>query len=433
MKRSIGWLVGGMVAVLLGTVGPAWGASFALSENGAKAQGMAGAFVGQADDPSAVWYNPAGLLRQGGASISLGANFFVPDISADDVNGVRRNPKDSTHADGDSGTVLITGNNYAAWRVSDRLGLGFGINTPFGLSVDWEDDAFVRYQSSFAELRTLFFTPAIALQLSDRITAGVGVSYVYADAELERALYFGPGLADGSFQLGGEARDWGYNAGVQVLLVRDAGAIHRLTLGATYHSAVVLDFKSKDSVVRFSVPAEFASSFPNSAASTTIDLPEIWTFGLSAEVGGHATVNLDASRFVWSTFDAINIHADNPQTQTVLDNAEILPNPVVRDYRDTWTVRLGGEYRFDDTWTARLGYAFDQTPLTDKHLDPILPDADRHFLTAGGSFRYRDFSVDAAYSAVFYENVSTSNNAEGFNVDYDSFSHIFSLALNYHF
>ena len=162
-------------------------------------------------------------------------------------------------------------------------------------------------------------------------------------------------------------------------------------------------------------------------------MPEIWTFGLSAEVGGHATVNLDASRFVWSTFDAINIHADNPQTQTVLDNAEILPNPVVRDYRDTWTVRLGGEYRFDDTWTARLGYAFDQTPLTDKHLDPILPDADRHFLTAGGSFRYRDFSVDAAYSAVFYENVSTSNNAEGFNVDYDSFSHIFSLALNYHF
>ena len=60
---------------------PAWGASFALSENGAKAQSMGGAFVGQADDPSAVWYNPAGLVRQGGRSISLGANFFLPDIS----------------------------------------------------------------------------------------------------------------------------------------------------------------------------------------------------------------------------------------------------------------------------------------------------------------------------------------------------------------
>jgi len=431
MKRSIAWLVSGVVTV--SAAGPVWGASFALSENGAKAQAMGGAFVGQADDASAVWYNPAGLLRQEHRSISLGANFFFPDISAQDVNGVRRNPDDRTHADGDSGTVLITGNNYAAWRVSDRIGLGFGINTPFGLSVDWEDDAFVRYQSSFAELRTLYFTPAIAMQLSDRISAGVSVSYIYADAELERKLYFGPGLPDGTFQLGGEARDWGYSAGVQAVLVENAGAIDRITVGATYHSAVVLDFDADDSVVRFSVPAEFSSSFPNSAASTTIDLPEIWTVGLSAQVGGRTTVNLDVSRFGWSTFEAINIQTDNPETQFVLDHAEILPNPVVRDYRDTWTMRLGGEFRFNETWAARLGYAFDQTPITDEHLDPILPDADRHFVMAGCGFRHGDFSVDATYTAVFYEDVSTSTNAEGFNVDYESFSHIASLALNYHF
>ncbi len=413
---------------------PAWGASFALSENGAKAQAMAGAFVAQADDPSAVWYNPAGLLRQERRSISLGANFFFPDISADDVNGVRRNKDDGTHADGEAGTVLITGNNYAQWRVGDRVGLGFGINTPFGLSVDWEDDAFVRYQSSFAELRTLYFTPAIALKLSDRISTGIGVSYIYADAELERKLYVGPGLPDGTFQLGGEAREWGYSAGVQAVLVENAGVIDHLTLGATYHSAVVLEFKSSDSVVNFTFPEPgLAPEVPDSKASTTIDLPEIWTVGLSAQMGGHTTVNLDVSRLRWSTFDAIDIRAENDQTQHALDNAEILPNPVVRDYEDTWTIRLGGEYRFDDTWAARLGYAYDQTPITDKHLDPILPDSDRHLLTAGGEFRYGDFSVDVAYSAFFYEEVSTSTNAEGFNVDYDSFSHIFSLALNYQF
>jgi long-chain fatty acid transport protein len=431
MKRPIGWLVSGVVAIL--AAGPAWGASFALSENGAKAQAMGGAFVGQADDPSAVWYNPAGLMRQERRSVSLGANFFLPDISADDVNGVRRNTADGSHADGESGTILITGNNYATWRVSDRVGLGVGINTPFGLAVDWEDDAFVRYQSSFAELRTLFFTPAIALQLSDRISAGIGVSYIYADAELERKLYLGPGLSDGTFQLAGEAREWGYSAGVQAVLLESAGPIDRVTLGATYHSAVVLKFGSDDSVVRFTVPAEFSSSLPNSAASTTIDLPEIWTMGLSAQLGGRTTVNLDVSRFGWSTFDAINIRADNDTTQHALDNAEILPNPVVRNYEDTWTVRVGGEYRFDHTWAARLGYAFDQTPITDEHLDPILPDADRHFVMAGGGFRHGAFSVDAAYTAVFYEDVSTSSNAEGFNVDYDSFSHIFSLALNYQF
>jgi len=427
-------LVLGCCAACVMSPARAWGASFALSENGAKAQAMGGAFVGQADDPSAVWYNPAGLVRNGGRAISLGANFFFPDISADDVNGVRRSKDDGTHADGDSGTILITGNNYVGWRVSDRVGLGFGINTPFGLAVDWEDDAFLRYQSSFAELRTLYFTPAIALQLSDRISAGLGVSYIYADAELERKLYIGSGRPDGTFQLGGEAREWGYSAGLQAVVAENAGVLDRLTLGATYHSAVVLDFKSSDSVVNFTFPEPgLARAAPDSKVSTTIDLPEIWTVGLSAQLGGQTTVNLDLSWFGWSTFEAIDIQAENEQTQRALDHAEILPNPVVRDYEDTWTIRVGGEHWLNDAWAVRLGYAFDQTPITDEHLDPILPDADRHFLMAGCGFRRGDYSVDATYTAVFYEEVSTSTNAEGFNVDYESFSHIASLALNFHF
>jgi long-chain fatty acid transport protein len=406
---------------------PAWGASFALSENGAKAQGMAGAFVGQADDPSAVWYNPAGLLRvPKGGVVSLGANVFIPDIEAHDVNNVRTNAADAADADGEPGTILMTGNQYVSWRLSDRVAVGLGVNTPFGLSVDWEDDAFVRYQSAFAELRTLFITPTVALQLSDRIAFGLGVSYVYADAELERKIFFGPGLEDGTFQLGGEARDWAYDAGIQAVLAEKLGAVERLTLGVTYHSAVVLDFNADDSVVRFTVPAAFAAAFPNSAASTTIDLPEIWTVGLSAEIGDRTTVNLDVGWLGWQTFDGVRIAAENPATQ-------VLIAPIVRDYENTWVVRLGGEYRLDETWAARLGYAYDETPIPDKTLDPLLPDANRHLVTAGVGFTHDRFSVDAAYSAFFFEEINTATHQDGFNVDYDSFSHIFSLALNYHF
>jgi long-chain fatty acid transport protein len=415
------------LAVLACGANPAWGGGFAVIESGAKAQGMAGAFVGHADDPSAVWYNPAGLTRApAGVTVSLGANVFFPEFSADDPDGRRDNLADADHADNESGTILAGPLVFAAWRLNDRLALGFGVNAPFGLSVDWEDDAFVRYQSAFAELRTLFLTPAIGVQLSDRLRLGAGVSYIYADAELRRQIYFAPGLADGTFELGGEGRGWAYDVGAQLVLVDEIGALDRLTLGVTYHSAVVLEFAQEDSIVRFTVPAAFTDDFPNSHASTSIDLPEIWTVGISAEIHGRTTINVDVNRIGWGTFDGISLHAANPVTQARL-------SPIAGDYRDTTNVRVGGERRLDDTWAVRMGYAFDQSPIPDETLDPILPDADRHLATVGVGFQAGGFGVDAAYTAVFFEEISTDQNRAGHNFDYESFSHILTVALIYNF
>jgi len=406
---------------------PAFGASFALSENGARAQGMAGAYVGQADDASAVWYNPAGLVRTPKAgTITLGGNLFIPRVSADDVRDVRTNPADDPHAGGEAGATPMTPLGYASLRAGDRVAFGLGINTPFGLSVDWEDNAFVRYQSAFAELRTLFVTPAVGVRLTDWLNVGGGVSYVYADAELERQIFFGPGLDDGTFRLGGKANDWAYNVGVQAVLAHDKGKLDRLTLGITYHSAVVLDFNSNDSSVNFTVPAAFASTFPDSPASTTIDLPDVWTVGLSAAFVDRTTVNLDIQRFGWATFEGLGIETKNPATQAVIA-------PIVRDYDNTIAIRLGVEHWLNDTWALRGGYAFDQTPIPDKTLDPLLPDADRHFAHLGVGYRNGRFGVDAAYTAVFFEGISTTTNIKGDNFAYDSFSHILTLAFNYRF
>jgi len=59
MKK--GWLAtwcGVLSLVLL--PGLAFGNGFAINEQDAKAVGMGGAFVAQADDPTAVYYNPLG-------------------------------------------------------------------------------------------------------------------------------------------------------------------------------------------------------------------------------------------------------------------------------------------------------------------------------------------------------------------------------------
>src|SRR5438034_8482872 len=77
------WLL--VVVAALLTSGAAFGSGFAIFEQGAKATAMGGAFAATADDPSAIFYNVAGIaqLRRteflaGGTAINF-ANEFRGD------------------------------------------------------------------------------------------------------------------------------------------------------------------------------------------------------------------------------------------------------------------------------------------------------------------------------------------------------------------
>lgn len=76
MKRGLTVVV--LLVLLL--PGLVFGAGFHIREQGAKAMGMANAFVAQADDPSAIFYNPAGIAFQSGTQVSLGVTVVkVPE------------------------------------------------------------------------------------------------------------------------------------------------------------------------------------------------------------------------------------------------------------------------------------------------------------------------------------------------------------------
>ncbi len=58
----------------------AFAGGYQLNEQGARAVGMGGAFVARASDPSAIYYNPAGLAFQKGTNILLGTNIITPSM-----------------------------------------------------------------------------------------------------------------------------------------------------------------------------------------------------------------------------------------------------------------------------------------------------------------------------------------------------------------
>src|SRR4030042_1840291 len=64
-----------VLRVLLFTAATSFAAAFRLPEAGAKAMGMGFAFTAQADDPSAIYYNPAGLTQLSGTNFMGGATY----------------------------------------------------------------------------------------------------------------------------------------------------------------------------------------------------------------------------------------------------------------------------------------------------------------------------------------------------------------------
>ena len=49
----------------------AFGSAFAINELGGRAQGMGGAFTAVADDPTAIFFNPAGIAYLKGMQVSM--------------------------------------------------------------------------------------------------------------------------------------------------------------------------------------------------------------------------------------------------------------------------------------------------------------------------------------------------------------------------
>jgi long-chain fatty acid transport protein len=60
---------------------PAWPAGFAVTAQGAAASGKSTAFTAQADDPSAMYYNPAGITQLATAEVMIGTTAIMPSTS----------------------------------------------------------------------------------------------------------------------------------------------------------------------------------------------------------------------------------------------------------------------------------------------------------------------------------------------------------------
>ncbi len=412
--------------VTAGSAGRLDAAGFALFEQGSKGNAVAGAFAATADDPSAMFYNPAGNAFIDRFTLEVGGFAILRPTAR--LDGLSPYPGDGYSASM-SKSLYGIGHGYGVLPLSNDVKLSVGFWTPNGLGVPWENpDSFAgRYISQRVDLRQIAVSAQLAVKLSDSIALGAGPEVRFTDVRLGQNISaVNPftqrvvDIAHVSVVSDGEPAKLGFAAG---LLVKPC---ERVRFGVSYHSHMDVDLHGPAYFGQIStgnpqLDGVVAQELPfgkGAQARTTLQFPSVTMFGLAYEVTPNLTLEADGTYTAWKVFD-----------QTVLQ-IDTLPDTVlVHNWVNTWAFRAGLTYKMGASWVAG-GFLYDQTPQPDADAGPFLPDNNRTGGTIGagiGLSNHFQFQFSSLFLWFHKRTITTSK--DNFSATYQTFAILPSVTL----
>jgi long-chain fatty acid transport protein len=376
------WTIIGIVLALLGSPSLLQASGFRLFDQSASGIAQGNAVTAQADDPSAVYYNPAGMPQVYGVQLSLGTSLVggttafrnaAGQTATGDLGGHIASPPPST--------FYLTANlPDLGLTALGSLAVGFAIIPPFGISIRYPSNGPFATAVTSADFPLVDFKPTVAYKINDYLAVGLGL-------DIDTFLSFvGKGQAAAQFQgfpgtpfaglpleINGTDTAVGFNVGMLYTPFRQADGAPLANVGFVYRRSPTLHLQGQ-LLAQGTVVAD---------AATTFHLPQAFTGALAlwpVRDQDHAwKLEVDLDYTDWSVFH---------NTDVRLSNGVTLPFP--RQWHGGLTLMLGTEYTWRrPAWlphwevAVRTGYAFSQNVVPDATFSPSVPDADNHALAVG--------------------------------------------------
>lgn len=386
---------------------------FALSGVGSRATAMAGAFRGLADDPSAMFWNPAGLGFMNETSLGLGGTFIMPSGEWENngpyfsvVTGYENKTYEAEKS------LRSFPNAFVTMAKHPKLKYGMGIFVPYGLGTTWDAykqpamyDGFTDFPDDemLSSIAIIDFHPTVTYQIMPNLSAGVGVSVYYGMIDLAKAQYSsGPAFIPTTSDMSGTGMGYGANMG---LLYK---ATECLSIGVS--GKLPTDLKMNGDIEIYTwLPAAMSPTTADwkvggkSDIETTLKLPSEIGFGLSYMVKPNWKVNLDYAYTMWERLDKVVIELDD--AITVHPNPavpQVTESTIVFDWENTSRISLGTEYEMcANQW--RLGFYYDQTPIPVETQIPTLSDVSNKISSNIGWGRsFGKIGLDANFQYVLF-------------------------------
>lgn len=373
------------------TVGPGYlsATGLTLYDVSPKAAAMAGAFIGRADNTTAIYYNPAGLTFQNGLSFRINISYY--DYT------VRAELDEPQYSDQSSEPQLI-GSLFVAYTYRDRISFGIGAFTPYSIETKWPSVWPGDPINIHSHLKAFTIRAVIALKILNSLSVGVGLDYIDSSIRWD---YHHVGRLNTIYQLAGSGKGSRLNAGI---LFKPS---HIFQIGVRYEQEVDIEHRGDvedKPYFGYGLPTDALGEpikpdysqrelAPGQEIYSLITYPQEIVFGFMLNPSKNFTFHADLHGSSWGSFTEWAFYAVNPEESLSWD-PRIDPDPEVDTsggvrsgidlkMKDTWSFKMGGEYFLKEELSLRIGYANYQSPLQAEHLTPILPLVSRSVISFG--------------------------------------------------
>ncbi|MBS0154556.1 MAG: outer membrane protein transport protein [Nitrospira sp.] len=421
---------------------------------GAAATGQGNAFAAQADDPSAIHFNPAGLTQVPGIQAYLGTNVMGGSIKSKGPTGI-----DSRGDLGDSVSTPLPSHFYWSANLGSlgktslsSVTIGLGVTSPFGSNNRYLVDGPFNTAVTSAALPLIDIKPTIAYKINDVFSVGVSADiYTFASflgeghAEQKQISSGAFGIPAGAFvEFSGKGTGAGVTVSTLYSPLRNSAGLPVVSIGFVYRSQAVVPLDG----------SLLINGIKMADASTNLVLPQIFTGAVAVwpvrTSEREWKMELDVEYVGWSLNRSLDIR---------LSNGATIPQP--QQWKNVPVIAFGTQYRWlKPQWlphwevALRSGYTYTQDPVPDRTFNPSTISLPAHTLSLGVGFLCKDagrflglipcggeallspkgIGVDFAYQEWFYESRTVAGNLNP-TVDgtYHAFVHLGTFSLRFLF
>ena len=429
-REALGhFAVAGIMLTLLAVPATSDASGFRILDQGASATGQSAAFTAQADDPSAVYYNPAGMTQLRGVQLYFGLLLIGGHTDFRASNGVTaRGDLNNSVAWPPPANFYITANlKDLGVKFLGDLSVGLGVNSPFGTNYRWPNNGPFASAMTRQSLELFDIKPTLAYKFNDQFSVGLGMDIYtffnfWGEGQAETKIN-NPTLAGLGFpaqqEFNGRDTALGFNASFMYTPFRNADGKPLANIGFVYRSQATLHLDGQF----------LAAGRVRADAHTTLVLPQVFTGGIALwpvrDKEREWKLELDVDLTGWNSFRNTDIHLSGlPPALSTLQ--------VPRNWNNAFTVMIGTEHKWLQPaslphWEVALrgGFWYSQNAVPDATFSPGVPDSDSYSMSVGlgllcnangrifgaipcGSsgkspFLPKGIGLDLAYQALLYE------------------------------
>ncbi|HXF09915.1 MAG TPA: outer membrane protein transport protein [Desulfuromonadaceae bacterium] len=347
------------------------------------------AFAATADNPSAIYYNPAGITQVEGEQLRVGLYVISADTTYSSPGG---------KAETDATPQMVPQIYFAAPLTNTPLYFGFGVYAPYGLSLDWGKNTPFNTVAESGSLLYASFNPVVAWRVAKSLSIAWGPTVNYSEARFYQAI---SSSAD-QFWFKGKGIGVGYTAG---LLWQPHP---QWSFGVNYRSATSIDYRGSSQAYPY---------FAEQSTHASVDFPQYIVGGISFRPTPVWNLEFDLD---WTEWKKVR--------QIVFKNTSFGNVPVVLNYQNSLMYEFGITRQLGNGYFASVGYIYSENSSPDTHFTPLIPDANLHLGSVGIGHRGDRWDWAAAYHFAYGERTVQGDANASANGHYKTFNNAFNLA-----